>query len=135
MDFEYLTRNWALVMASVLSAAALLFALFRVFHDSARGRLNAAVNELRDREKAARAAAKAVDKAVGKLDRLRAQADSVIPRQAEEAREALEEAQEMQKLLDDQVLVVRNNVRLLILEEFPVKRHEAMRCKYLAERT
>ena len=39
----------------------------------------------------------------------------------------------MEKLIDDQLLIARNNVRMLILEEFPPKRHEAMRSKYLGE--
>jgi len=134
MTVEYLTQNWALVIASVLGIAVLLFVLFRLIQDSARGRLSATVGQLRDREKAARAAGKAVDKAVGRLDRMLAKADSAIPRKVEEAREALEEAQEIQKLVDDQVLVVRNDVRLLILEDYPAKRHEAMRYKYLTER-
>jgi len=134
MTVKFLTQNWALVIASVLGTAVLLFVLFRLIQDSAGGRLRTTVDQLRDREKAARAAGKTVDKAVGRLDRLLAKTDSAIPRQVEAAREALEEAQEIQKLVDDQVLVARNNVRLLILEDYPVKRHEAMRYKYLAER-
>ena len=41
----------------------------------------------------------------------------------------------LQKLIDDQLLIARNNVRLLITEEYPPKRHEAMRSKYLGEST
>ena len=135
MTLEYLTQFWALVVASVLGTAVLLFVLVRLFQDSAGGRLSAAVRQLRDREQAARAARKAVDKAAAKFDRLRAKGDAAIPRQVEAAREALEETQEIQKLVDDQVLVARNEVRILILEEYPEKRHAAMRYKYLAERT
>jgi hypothetical protein len=57
----------------------------------------------------------------------------VPPKLADAARDALTEAQELQKLIDDQLLIARNNVRLLIVEEYPPKRHDAMRSKYLGE--
>ena len=134
MTPDYLMQNWALVIASILGTAVLLFVLLRAFQDSARGRLQANVRQLRNRERDALAVARAVDKAAAKLERLRARADAVKPRLADEAREALEETRELQKIIDGQVLVARNNVRTLILEEYPPKRHEAMRKKYLAER-
>jgi len=133
MTIEYLMQNWALVVASILGTAVLFFVLFRVFQDSARGRLQANVRQSRNRERAAQTAARAVEKATARLERLRAKADVVKPRRAEEAKEALGEARELQKIIDGQVLVARNNVRTLILEEYPPKRHEAMRNKYLAE--
>ena len=135
MTFEYLTQYWALAIASVLGTAVLMFVVVRLFQDSARGRLGAAVRQLQEREKAAQAAGRAVHKAVARLERLQAKPDSVAPRQTEAAREALEEARDLQKLVDDQVLVVRNNVRTVILEDYPPKRQAAMRHKYLAERT
>ena len=133
MTIEYLMQNWALVVASILGTAVLFFVLLRVFQDSARGRLQANVRQSRNRERAAQTAARAVEKATARLERLRAKADVVKPRRAEEAKEALGEARELQKIIDGQVLVARNNVRTLILEEYPPKRHEAMRNKYLAE--
>ena len=135
MTIEYLTRYWALLIASVLATAVLLFVVFRVFQDSARGRLQTALKHLREREKAAQAARRTVDSAVAKVERQLARADSVAPRHSEAAKEALEEAREVQKLVDDQVLVVKNNVRTVILEDYPPKRHEAMRRRYLAEST
>jgi len=135
MTIDTLTQYWALVIASVLGAAVMIFLVFRVFHDSTRGRLQAAVKHLRERQKAAQAASRVVDRAVAKLDRLQSRSESVSPSQVQGARDALEEARGFQKLVDDQVLVVRNNVRTVILEEYPPKRHAAMRHKYLAERT
>jgi hypothetical protein len=133
MSIEYLQQNWALVIASVLGLGIVLFVLFRASQDSRRGRLGSALTYMRERERAAQAAAKAVAKATTRIERLRAKADSVAPKQADEARDALVEAQELEKLIDDQLLIARNNVRMLILEEFPPKRHEAMRSKYLGE--
>lgn len=133
MTIEYLLRNWALVIASILGAAVLLFALFRVFQDSAHGRLRAIVQQLRRREGDAQAARKAVEKAVARLERLRSKAESVKPRHVEEASGTLEDARALQKIADDQVLIARNHVRKLILEEYPPKRHAAMRSKYLQQ--
>jgi len=133
MTIEYLMQNWALVVASILGTAVLFIVLFRVFQDSAQGRLQANVRQLRNRERAAQTAARAVEKATARLEQLRSKADAVKPRHAEEAKKTLGDARELQKIVDSQVLVARNNVRTLILEEYPPKRHEAMRNKYLAE--
>jgi hypothetical protein len=135
MSVEFLTKNWALVAASVLGTGILLFVLVRAFQDSSRGRLNAAVSMLKKREKEARAARRAVDKATARLDRLRAKAASVKPRLAQEASESLEDARALLKIGDDQVLVARNHVRKVIVEDYPPKRHEKMRSKYLGPET
>ena len=133
MTIDDLQQYWALLIASVLGLGIVLFVLLRASQDSRRGRLGSALTYLRDRERAAQVAAKAVAKATTKMERLRAKADSVAPKQAEEARDALVETQELEKLIDDQLLIAKNNVRMLIFEEFPPKRHEAMRSKYLGE--
>jgi uncharacterized protein HemX len=133
MTIDDLQQYWALVIASVLGLGIVLFVLFRASQDSRRGRLGSALTYMRDRERAAQAAAKVVEKATTKIERLRAKSDSVAPKQADAARDALLEAQELQKLIDDQLLIARNDVRMLITEEYPPKRHEAMRSKYLGE--
>ena len=133
MTIDYLQQNWALLIAGVLGLGIVLFVLFRASQDSRRGRLGSALTYMRDRERAARKAVKALEEATHKIERLRARSESVPPKQADAARDALLEAQEVQKLIDDQLLIARNNVRLLITEEYPPKRHEAMRSKYLGE--
>jgi hypothetical protein len=135
MTIDYLQQNWALVIASVLGLGVLLFVLFRASQDSRRGRLGAALTYMRDRERAAAKAVKALEGATRKIERLRAKSDSVPPKQADAARDALREAEELQKLINDQLLIARNDVRQLITEEYPPKRHEAMRSKYLGETT
>lgn len=135
MMIEFLTKNWALVIASALGTGVMLFVLFRAYQDSSRGRLKATVGQLRQREQEARAAGNAVDKAARNLDRLRAKADSVKPRHAQEAVETLEDARSLLKIAEDQVLVGRNHVRKLIVEEYPPKQHEAMRSRYLGQET
>lgn len=131
MTIDFLARNWALVIASVLATAVLLFIVFRVLQDSPRGRLRATVRQLRRREAAASKACRAVDKAAAKLDRLQANSAAEKPRHVQEATGSLQDARALQKITHDQVLVARNHVRKLILEEYPPKRHEAMRDRFL----
>ncbi|MDH3352055.1 MAG: hypothetical protein OEM60_02885 [Gammaproteobacteria bacterium] len=133
MTIDLLARNWALVIASVLWTAVLLFVAFRIFQDSPRGRLWATVRQLRRREATARNARRVVAKSAAKLTRLRANAAAKKPRHLEEAAGSLEDARALQKICDDQVLVARNHVRKLILEEYPPKRHAAMRERYLGQ--
>jgi hypothetical protein len=133
MTIDTLQQNWALLIASVLGLGIVLFVLFRASQDSRRGRLGSALTYLRDRERAAQKAAKALDKAGSRIERLRVRSESVPPKQTDAARDGLLEAKELQKLIDDQLLIARNNVRLLIVEEYPPKRHDAMRSKYLGE--
>ena len=133
MMLDVLGKYWALIGASVLGTAVLLFVLFRIYQDSGRGRLLARVAELRVREREAQKARKSLKKAAARLDRLRARADSVKPRLGQEASEAFEDARALQKIADDQVLVAQNHVRKIILEEYPPKQHAAMRARYLQQ--
>ena len=131
MGVDDLYQNWAIVVASVLGTGILLFVIFRAFQDSVRVRLQAAVRQLHDLERDVRAAAKTVDKRVARLDRLTANADSVPPRLAQEASELLEDARALRRIADDQVLIARNQLSLIITEEYPPKRHASMRSRYL----
>ena len=53
------------------------------------------------------------------------------PIRLQEATEAVQDAETLLKIADDQVLIAGNHVRKLIVEEFPPKRHDRMRSKYL----
>jgi hypothetical protein len=46
-------------------------------------------------------------------------------------REAVQDAEALLKIADDQVLIAENHVRKIIVEEFPPQRHDRMRSKYL----
>ncbi len=131
MTLELVIRNWALVGASVLGTAVLLFVLFRVYQDSGRGRLGARVRELRSCEQEAVRAHRAAEKAAGRLARLRARAASVKPRLVQEAEGALEDARALHKIAEDKVLIARNHVRKLIVEEYPPTRHDVLRRRLL----
>ncbi len=45
----------------------------------------------------------------------------------------LEDARALQKIAADRVLIARNQVREIIVHEYPPKRHTAMRSKYLSQ--
>ena len=135
MNAAFLQQHWALLVASVLILGITLFVVFRVLQDSRRGRLAKALEHLREREKALAAAARGVAKARTQVEKLHNRGDSVPPGKLLAAKDALEEARDTERLLSDQVLVVRNEARTVILEDYPAKRHEAMRRKYLRETT
>ncbi|NIS88728.1 MAG: hypothetical protein GTN98_01360 [Woeseiaceae bacterium] len=130
---DFLQQNWALVAASVIGLAIALFLSFRGLQDSRRGRLGAALQHMRERERALAKAASAADAAAARFATISAKGDSVPPNRVLAAKDALIDAQETERLLKDQVLVVRNNVRTIILEEYPPKRHEALLRKWLRE--
>jgi hypothetical protein len=49
----------------------------------------------------------------------------------QEASEAVEDARALAKIAHDQLLVAENLLRNVIIEEFPPRRHESMRRRYL----
>ena len=135
MIIETLQRHWALAAACVVGLAVALFVIFRAAQDSRRGRLAAALGRLREREAALGKASKIVEKASKRLETLEKNIDRVPPNKLLGGKDALQAAQETEALLRDQVLVVRNEARTIILEDYPPARHAAMRRKYLGEST
>jgi hypothetical protein len=133
MTLDYVQQHWALVIASVLATAVLLFVIFRLYQGSARGQLQARVKDLRKCEQQARAAARAAEKAASRLARLRGRADSAKPRHIDEASGLLADAKALHQIATDQVLIAQNHVRKVIVEEFPPKRHDKLRSRYLPQ--
>jgi len=131
MSVDYLQQNWALVAASVIGVAVLLFALWRVWQDSTRGRLGAALARLARTRTESRRQQRKVRGARVRLEHLQGRAEHVQPRRLQEATEALQDAEALSRIAGDQVLIAENHVRKIIVEEFPPKRHEALRARYL----
>jgi hypothetical protein len=131
MTMDFIIRHWALVVASVLAVAILLFVLQRLYTDSASGRLYKLVAELNARKRKARRAGHKVDAAVGRLAHLQARAATTSPRVLSAADEALQDARMLKKVADDLVLVGQRKLRDLIIEEFPPNRQDGLRSKYL----
>lgn len=131
MTLEILSKYWALIAASVLGTAIGLFILFRLYQASARGRLNAGARVLQRRKRAAIRAQHTLEKATRRLAQLRQRAESVKPRTLSEAEEAVQDGAALKKIADDQVLRAQKELREVILEEFPPKRQDVLRKKYL----
>jgi hypothetical protein len=131
MKFDFLQQHWALLIASIVGTAVLLFAGWRAWLDSPRGRLRTARRHLRDKRVAALRQHKALQRLSSTLDRLERRADSVTPRRLREAAEAVQDAEALLKIAGDQVLVAENHVRKIIVDEFPPRHHERMRSRYL----
>ncbi|MGI9272045.1 MAG: hypothetical protein ACR2QT_09740 [Woeseiaceae bacterium] len=131
MTHDLLTRYWALIIASILGTAILLFVLYRLYEASRLGQLNAGVRQLRRSKHEAAKARRRAEKAAARLAHLQSRAASIKPRLLSEADEAVQDANALQKIADDQVLVAIKQVREVILEEFPPNRQDVLRNKYL----
>jgi hypothetical protein len=131
MTMDFIIRHWALVVASVLAVAILLFVLQRLYTDSASGQLYKLVADLDAHKRKAKRAGHKVDAAVGKLTQLQARSATTSPRLLSAADEALQDSRMLKKVADDLVLVAQRKVRDLIIEEFPPNRQDGLRNKYL----
>lgn len=132
---QFFQHYWAPLLAAALGAGVAVFVILRTLQDSRRGRLASALGHVREREAACRKAAKSVAKARKRLEKLSGRADSTPPNQLLAAKDELRAAEETAALLNDQLLVVQNDARTIILEHYPPRRHAAMRRKYLGETT
>jgi uncharacterized membrane protein YccC len=131
MTIAQLQQHWALLGASVLGVAVLLFAGWRVWLDSSRGRLRVAWRRLLDKRREAARCLRAAERARKKFESLAGRSESVSPSRLQAAREAVQDAEALLKIASDQVLIAENHVRRIIVEEFPPKHHERMRRRYL----
>ena len=131
MTLAELQQHWALFGAAAVGAAVLLFAAWRAWLDSSRGRLRAARRRLLQKRREAAKCRRARERAKAKLESLAGRSESVKPVRLQEARDALQDAEALLKIARDQVLIAENHVRKIILEEFPPKHHERLRRRCL----
>ena len=131
MTIEFLTKNWALVIASILSLGIFLFVVYRLYEDSGQGRLSQAVRELRAVRTDAKKARRRLKKAEQRLASLQENGESLKPRLLAEAEEAAKDADLLVNITGDQVMRAEKILRDVILEEFPPNRQDVLRSKYL----
>ena len=131
MDMKLVEAYWAPGLAGLLLATVALIVAVRLWQISARGRLATANRALRQRCRQAAQSEAAVARAQARIGRLERNGNSVKPRLLEEARGTLADTLALAKIADDQVLIARNRLRHVILEEFPPGRHETLRRRYL----
>ena len=133
MTLELLQQNWALFVAGVISVFVTAVVLQRLFQQSSIGQLNARVRSHRQAQKARSSAERRVEKGQQKLKVLMSKSDKVRPVDLEAAKGALQDAESLLKIADDKLLVEANQLRKVIFEQFPPRRHEALRAQYLPD--
>lgn len=133
MTLEFATRHWALLSASVLGLAVVMFIVWRIWLDSVGGQLRGALQRLRKAEHDVTRQQRAVRRSAATLARLQADAESVKPSRLQEVAGTMQDAEALLKIATDQVLIAQNHVRRIIVEEYPPKKHEKLRSKYLGQ--
>ena len=133
MNAEIVASNWALIVAAGILAPVVYLVTSQLIGSSAGGQLRNTRSALaEERQKFAKAQA-VTSKAENRLDRLLNQPDDVKPRLLQEAKEALQDARELEKVAADRVLVAENYVRRVIHEEFAPAKQDRLRKKCLPE--
>lgn len=131
MDLNVLKSNWALVAAAVIGVIIALIVLSQLIRRSAAGQLRKTAQALKRARKDEAKALKAVAKAERNARRLHEKADIVKPRHLQEAKDTLGDAKALAKIANDKVLIAANHVRRVIFEEYPPRKQEMLRKKYL----
>lgn len=126
-----LQSDWAVWLALLAVLIALVAIAPRLLRRTSRFKLNRVVADMKQSRKEFRQVARAAAKAEKRAERLSKRAEHVKPRILQEAKDAVEDAKALQKILHDKVMVSENHVRRVIYDEFPPTEHERLRKKYL----
>lgn len=133
MDTVFFTHHWALWAAAGCAAIVVYAVVARLVDQSGSGQLRQALKEHRAAITQLRKARRQVRRAERRVATLGKKAKQTKPRVLAEAKDALQDAQALQKISDDRSQVTANHVRRVIYEEFPPLRHEKLRRRYLPE--
>ena len=125
---ESLIRDyWALFGAAAAVLAAGLMLAVTFLRQSRHGRLAALVREHRLARRSLESARAAYAKVQAKVQRLEKKVERIPPRKMDEAKGALADARRVVEIRGGALQVVENKLRLLIAEEYPPRRHAALR--------
>ena len=133
MDWNILESNWALALAAVIGFFAVTAVVSHLIRQSTWGQLRQTLQTLSKAKRYEANALKSVDKAERIASRLHENVDREKPRHVQEANDALQDARALAKIANDKILIAENNVRKVILDEYPPLRQEALRRKYLPD--
>jgi len=133
MDASFLTSNWALIAAGVVLTPVFFLVAAQLIGRSPRGQLRNTRAELAHEKRKQAKSAAVTRKMEARVDKMLRQSDSVKPRLLQEAKEALQDARELEKIAADRVLVAENHVRQVIHEEFPPTRQARLRKRCLPD--
>lgn len=134
MEWHFAKQNWALFGAMLVALMVAVTIAMQTLARTAWNRLRRARGDVEEERRKLSKAETAARKAEARVDRLMQKHDSVKPRVLQEAREALQDARALAKIADDRLMVAENQVRKIIHEEFPPRKQEKMRRKYLPDR-
>jgi hypothetical protein len=126
---HWIQSNWALLLAAILVLPACIVVVRTVLSRSARGKLHSAINELRRASREFHKAERRLALLKRREDSLRQRAAKVIPRELQESVEQRGDADALLKIAGDRLLIARNHVRRIILEEYAPHRQERLRRK------
>ena len=135
MDANFVIRNWALLAAAALLTPVTIVILGQLIGRSATGQLRNTRADLADEKRKHSKTRSATARAEARVDKMLQQQDKVKPRLLQEARDALQDARELEKIAADRVLIAENHVRRVIHEEFPPAKHARLRKRCLPEVT
>ncbi|MGI9205131.1 MAG: hypothetical protein ACR2Q3_14035 [Woeseiaceae bacterium] len=131
MDAEFFSQNWALLLAALPALFVAISVIRNVAARSGSGQLKSMLANHRKAVQMFDDARAKCGKAERRVEKLAVKAEQVKPRVLEEARASVRDAQALEKIAADKVLVAANHVRRIIHEEFPPSRHEELRARYL----
>ncbi len=133
MNADLFADHWALILAIVPAAVALILVLKSLMSRTAGGQLRRVLGEYRKAEKAMELSTKRVAKAVRRVEKMTSNSGTVRPRLLQEAGEAAEDARALAKIASDKAQIAANHVRKVIHEEFPPAKQKRLRQKYLPQ--
>ena len=133
MTLESMQSDWAVWLALGAIFVAIVVLTPKLLKMTSRSKLKRVVADMKVARKDLRRLVRKVQRAEKKVRKLAARADRVKPRILQEAKEALEDAEALAKILHDKVMVTENHVRRVIHDEFPPAAHERMRKKHLPQ--
>jgi hypothetical protein len=119
VNLESLQSNWAvwLALAAVLIAVAAITP--RLLERTSKAKLKRVVSDMKEARRDLRKTVRATRRAEKKVQKLQQRAKRVKPRVLQEAKDAVDDANALQKILNDKVMVTENHVRRVIHDEFP----------------
>ncbi len=130
MSEEWVREYWALLGAGAALLAVLVVVFIAAVRRSRRGRLARLARQQQKERKAFDAAVAAYKRSVRRLEQLEKKQNRVAPRALDEARDAVTDAKQLVEIRKGALQVADNHVRMIIVEEFPPGRHEALRRRY-----
>jgi hypothetical protein len=135
VNSHWIQSNWALLLAAILALPAIIVVVRTLLLRSARGKLHSVLAGLHRASREFHRAEQRLSRSKRREHSLRQRAAKVIPRELQESVEQRSDADALFKIASDRLLIARNHVRRIILEEYAPHRQERLRRKYLPDDT